>query len=139
MSDYLWDKTGEADAEVERFEEMLGAFVINRPSGFPAEAGRRRRTPHSSAAPIPARAARRGCGAPADVLAGGSSCSAEPARTGPTRQSRDSKDAPTIKEAAAPREEFTPRVEPEKRVEQADTNNAPLKETVRRTFAGEFT
>lgn len=27
MSDYLWDKTGEPDAEVERLEELLGAFA----------------------------------------------------------------------------------------------------------------
>ena len=27
MSDYLWDKTGEADPEVERLEELLGAFA----------------------------------------------------------------------------------------------------------------
>jgi hypothetical protein len=26
MSDYLWDKTGEPDAEVERLEELLGSF-----------------------------------------------------------------------------------------------------------------
>jgi hypothetical protein len=26
MSDYLWDKTGDGDAEVERLEELLGAF-----------------------------------------------------------------------------------------------------------------
>jgi len=27
MSDYLWDKTGEADPEVERLEELLGGFA----------------------------------------------------------------------------------------------------------------
>lgn len=27
MSDYLWDKTGEPDAEMERLEELLGAFA----------------------------------------------------------------------------------------------------------------
>ncbi|MGB8508860.1 MAG: hypothetical protein WCD76_10665 [Pyrinomonadaceae bacterium] len=33
MSDYLWDKTGDADAEVERLEEMLGALRY-RPQEF---------------------------------------------------------------------------------------------------------
>jgi hypothetical protein len=38
MSEYLWDKTGEADAEVERLEELLGG-LRHRPSAFelPAE------------------------------------------------------------------------------------------------------
>lgn len=44
MSDYLWDKTGEADREVERLEELLGAFA-HRPRALelPAEAAPRPR------------------------------------------------------------------------------------------------
>jgi hypothetical protein len=39
MSDYLWDKGGEADAEVARLEELLGAFAYERrPLELPAEA-----------------------------------------------------------------------------------------------------
>ncbi|HEX8355389.1 MAG TPA: hypothetical protein VF611_20955 [Pyrinomonadaceae bacterium] len=39
MSDYLWDKTGEADAEVERLERLLGAFGhAPRPLELPAGA-----------------------------------------------------------------------------------------------------
>ncbi|HEV2864678.1 MAG TPA: hypothetical protein VGX48_27005 [Pyrinomonadaceae bacterium] len=42
MSDYLWDKTGETDAEVERLEELLGAFAHEpRPLELPAEGPRR--------------------------------------------------------------------------------------------------
>lgn len=37
MSDYLWDKTGEPDAEVERFEALLGGLAHTpRPLGLPA-------------------------------------------------------------------------------------------------------
>ena len=44
MSDYLWDKTGEADPEVERLEEMLGAFAHRpRPLELPAKVGARPR------------------------------------------------------------------------------------------------
>lgn len=44
MSDYLWDKTGETDAEVERLEELLGAFAhepraLELPAGAPRRAG----------------------------------------------------------------------------------------------------
>jgi|SRR5215204_2158027 len=46
MSDYLWDKTGEPDAEVERLEALLGGFGHTpRPLALPAPAatyGRRR-------------------------------------------------------------------------------------------------
>ncbi|HEX6185707.1 MAG TPA: hypothetical protein VFZ44_17595 [Pyrinomonadaceae bacterium] len=46
MSDYLWDKTGEPDAEVERLEALLGGFGHTpRPLALPAQAepfGRRR-------------------------------------------------------------------------------------------------
>jgi len=46
MSDYLWDKTGEPDAEVERLESLLGGFGHTpRPLALPAQAepfGRRR-------------------------------------------------------------------------------------------------
>ncbi|HEU4597071.1 MAG TPA: hypothetical protein VFS10_18205 [Pyrinomonadaceae bacterium] len=39
MSDYLWDKTGEPDAEVERLEELLGGFGHKpRALELPAEA-----------------------------------------------------------------------------------------------------
>lgn len=42
MSDYLWDKTGETDAEVERLEELLGAFAHEpRALVLPAVAPRR--------------------------------------------------------------------------------------------------
>lgn len=38
MSDYLWDRTGERDAEVERLESLLGAFAHRaRPLELPAE------------------------------------------------------------------------------------------------------
>ena len=46
MSDYLWDKTGEPDAEVERLESLLGGFGHTpRPLTLPAQVitfGRRR-------------------------------------------------------------------------------------------------
>jgi hypothetical protein len=46
MSDYLWDKTGESDAEVGRLEALLGGFGHKpRPLALPAQAaafGRRR-------------------------------------------------------------------------------------------------
>jgi hypothetical protein len=46
MSDYLWDKTGEPDAEVERLEALLGGFRSTpRPLALPAQVatfGRRR-------------------------------------------------------------------------------------------------
>ena len=46
MSDYLWDKTGEPDAEVERLESLLGGFGHTpRPLALPAQVatfGRRR-------------------------------------------------------------------------------------------------
>jgi hypothetical protein len=39
MSDYLWDKKGDADAEVARLEALLGAFAHEpRPLELPAEA-----------------------------------------------------------------------------------------------------
>ena len=39
MSDYLWDKTGEPDAEVERLEALLGGFGHKpRPLALPAQA-----------------------------------------------------------------------------------------------------
>lgn len=39
MSDYLWDKTGEPDSEVERLEELLGGFGHKpRALALPAEA-----------------------------------------------------------------------------------------------------
>ena len=39
MSDYLWDKTGEPDAEVERLETLLASFShAPRPLALPAEA-----------------------------------------------------------------------------------------------------
>jgi hypothetical protein len=39
MSDYLWDKKGDADAEVARLESLLGAFAHEpRPLELPAEA-----------------------------------------------------------------------------------------------------
>ena len=39
MNDYLWDKKGEPDAEVERLEALLGAFAHEpRPLKLPAEA-----------------------------------------------------------------------------------------------------
>lgn len=42
MSDYLWDKTGETDAEVERLEELLGGFAHEpRPLELPAGAPQR--------------------------------------------------------------------------------------------------
>jgi hypothetical protein len=44
MSDYLWDKTGEPDAEVERLEALLGAF---------GHAPRALELPASSATPAP--------------------------------------------------------------------------------------
>ena len=38
MSDYLWDRTGERDAEVERLETLLGAYAHKaRPLELPAE------------------------------------------------------------------------------------------------------
>src|SRR5687768_4731990 len=38
MSDYLWDRTGERDAEVERLEALLGGFAHKaRPLELPAE------------------------------------------------------------------------------------------------------
>jgi hypothetical protein len=38
MSDYLWDRSGEADAEVERLEELLGRLrYAPRPFELPAE------------------------------------------------------------------------------------------------------
>lgn len=46
MGDYLWDKTGGADPEVERLEELLGSLAHRpRPLELPpgAAAGRRRR------------------------------------------------------------------------------------------------
>ena len=46
MSDYLWDKTGEADPEVERLESLLGGFAHRpRPLELPAPAARPRRRP----------------------------------------------------------------------------------------------
>jgi hypothetical protein len=47
MSDYLWDRTGEADAEVERLEALLGAFGHTpRPLEMPADV-----SPHVSHRP----------------------------------------------------------------------------------------
>src|SRR5947209_6978758 len=45
MSDYLWDKTGEADREVERLEELLGTLrhqprPLQLPEGSSAQAAR---------------------------------------------------------------------------------------------------
>ncbi|HEY9283428.1 MAG TPA: hypothetical protein VIP46_08240, partial [Pyrinomonadaceae bacterium] len=42
MSDYLWDKTGEPDAETERLEELLGQLrfqptPFDLPAGLPAQ------------------------------------------------------------------------------------------------------
>ncbi|HYE15109.1 MAG TPA: hypothetical protein VD968_11755 [Pyrinomonadaceae bacterium] len=54
MSDYLWEKTGARDAEVERLERLLGAFG-HRPR--PLE------LPHDAAAPVPAANAGRRFGA----------------------------------------------------------------------------
>lgn len=50
MSDYLWDKTGEPDAEVERLEELLGAFAhaprqLELPPGLRVAEPRRRLWP----------------------------------------------------------------------------------------------
>jgi hypothetical protein len=46
MSDYLWDKRGEPDAEVARLEALLGAFAHEpRPLELPVEAATRVRRP----------------------------------------------------------------------------------------------
>ena len=49
MSDYLWDKTGEPDAETERLEELLGQLrfqptPFDLPAGLPAKEFRAART-----------------------------------------------------------------------------------------------
>lgn len=45
MGDYLWDKTGAADPEVERLEDLLGAFAHRpRPLELPPEAAARPRS-----------------------------------------------------------------------------------------------
>lgn len=49
MSDYLWDKTGEPDAETERLEELLGQLrfqptPFDLPAGLPAKEPRPART-----------------------------------------------------------------------------------------------
>lgn len=49
MSDYLWDKTGEPDAEAERLEELLGQLrfqptPFDLPAGLPAQEFRAART-----------------------------------------------------------------------------------------------
>ena len=56
MSDYLWDKTGEPEEDVERLEELLGRFrVRTRGLELPAESDTA--TPAVSRAPRPLRAA----------------------------------------------------------------------------------
>ena len=52
MSDYLWDKTGEPDAETERLEELLGQLrfqptPFDLPAGLPAQEFRAARTRRS--------------------------------------------------------------------------------------------
>ena len=52
MSDYLWDKTGEPDAEAERLEELLGQLrfqptPFDLPAGLPAKDFRSARTRRS--------------------------------------------------------------------------------------------
>ena len=134
MSDYLWDKTGEGDAEVERLEELLGAFG-HRP--------RELELPTVEAAPPRASLLHSRRFRPAlltaaaalllMMLAGALVVVLRQNGTGDSdsiRQAagREPKAAPPREEFAAPREEFTPAVAAEKRDERAAEHAAPLKE-----------
>lgn len=137
MSDYLWDKTGDADAEVERLEELLGALRHQpRPLDLPAEA----EASSSHAVLLQPRRFRPALLAAAAalllmMLAGAVVLLRQNGSDGGQQaESHDSKDAPGSKQVNAPREEFAPQGTPERRVEQADTNDAPLKETAQPDF-----
>ncbi|MBA3240931.1 MAG: hypothetical protein H0T60_06860 [Acidobacteria bacterium] len=135
MSDYLWDKTGDGDADVERLEELLGAFG-HRP--------RELELPTTEAAPPPRpallhsrrfRPALLTAAALLLMMLAGALVVLRQNGTGDADSSRqavgrESKAAPPRKEFAAPREEFTPIVEPERGDERAAEHDAPMKKAV---------
>lgn len=136
MSDYLWDKTGDGDAEVERLEELLGAFGYSP---------RELELPTAEAAPPPrasflhSRRFRPALLAAAAALLlmmlAGALVVLRQNGTGDVDSSRqaagrEAKDAPPPKESAAPREESTPTVAPERRDERVEQHNAPMKKAV---------
>lgn len=137
MSDYLWDKTGDVDAEVERLEELLGTFS-HRP--------RELELPTAEAAPPPVSFHRSRRFRPALLAAAAALLLMMLAgalvvlRQGDADSTRhatgtNSKDTPSPKESVVPREESTPAVAPERHDERAEQHDAPLKKAVPPDFS----
>ncbi|MCA1634324.1 MAG: hypothetical protein LC802_11690 [Acidobacteria bacterium] len=132
MSDYLWDKTGDGDAEVERLEELLGGFG-HRPRALELPAAEAAPPPRVSL--LQSRRFRPALLAAAAalllmMLAGALVVLRQEGGTdsGGQAAGNNSKDTPPKREVAAPREEFTPPGEPEKREERAGRGGAPVDE-----------